>query len=147
MNLLIRKHKVKANINHVFHCFTSIDYIHKEGNRYAKSKGLKIIKNNQELEFKGKKTLFKLKEIEAEEPTYCKVEITPMAQNLKKFGGATIIFDFSESEGYTEVLTKITSNNNPSLFWKIFIKIIMLVLVFQSREDEKKYIQNIEKNA
>ena len=147
MNILTKKNKVKANISHVFHCFTDIDYIHKEFNRLAKSEGLKIIKKNQELEFKGKKTLFKLKEIEAEKPNYYKAELTPTSKQLMRFGGAEITCNFSNNGEYTKVITKITSNNNPTYFWKIFIKIIVFVLVFQSRKHEKQYVLAIEKSA
>jgi len=147
MKILTRKYKVKANINHVFFCFTDIDYIHKEFNRLAKGEGIRSVKNNLELEIKGKKSLFKLKAVEEEAPNYFEAEITPTSKQLMKFGGVVIICNFLFHGEYTKVTTKVISNKNPSLLWKLFIKIIASILVFQSIKNEKRFIQAIEKSA
>ncbi len=149
MNLLTRKYKVKAKINHVFHCFSDIDYLHTEFNKISNQneKKLKIIKQNKSLEFIGKSSIFKLKEIEVVPSSLYRAEIIPTSKSLMRFGGATIVCTFSENEKYTKVLTKITSNKEPSFFWKIFIRVIVLGIQLQSRTDEKVYIRNIEKNA
>jgi len=147
MNILIRNYYVKANINHVYFCFSDIDHLYKEFTRLANNKTIKIIKHNQEIEFKGERTIFKLKLVEFEKPNYFSAEITPAKKMLNTFGKAKLTCNFKNNGEYTKVSSVLTSEKNPSLFWKIFIKIIVFILVFQSRKNEKQYICAIEKNA
>ena len=147
MKILTRKYNIKANIERVFYCFSDTDYILKEIKRLNKSNEINVVKKDQMLEFRGKSTLFILKQLEAKEPVFYIAQITPIDKILLKFGNATLTCKFTENGETTFVLVEMHSEKDPNLLWKVFIKIIIFILMLQSRSDEKRYIKKIEQHA
>jgi len=144
MKLLTRKYNIKANIERVFYCFSDTDYILQEIKRLNKNNKIKVVKKDQMLEFKGKSTLFRLKKLEVKEPFLYRAQIIPIDNTLLKFGNATLTCKFGENSGETDVQVEMHSEKNPKLLWKVYIKIIIYILMLQSRSDEKRYIKKIE---
>lgn len=147
MKLLSKSYNIKANIEHVFYCFSDNDYIVKEISRLNKHDEVHVIKSNEDLEFKGKSTLFVLSQIETDKPKYYKAKITTVDKNLLRFGDAFIVCEFIENNGETNVKVEINSEKNPSILWWILIKIMLFIFKLQSRKDEKLYIKAIEQNT
>ncbi|MEW8052196.1 MAG: hypothetical protein AB2792_13375 [Candidatus Thiodiazotropha sp.] len=147
MKLLTKTYNIHAGIERVYYCFSDIDYILKEINRLKDNDELNVVKRDDELIFIGKTDLFSLKESESNKPKFYKSKITPISDALMRFGTATVTCEFSENGNNTRVIVDITSSKTPGFIWRIFIKIIIFILKFQSRADEKRYIKAIEQSA
>ena len=147
MKLLTRKYNINAQLEHVHYCFSDIDYIYNKITTINDVRNIRVIKNNNELEFVGETTLFKLTDIETIPLKQLKVKVIPTSNKLKRLGTATIICDFSSNNETTQVETNFISNMSPNIFWRIFIKAIVFILFLQSRTIEKQYINEIEKIA
>ena len=146
MRILTRKYTIKASIERVFYCFSDNDYILKEIKRLNKNNDIKVIKKDQALVIKGKSPLFSLKPLEVKEPILYTAQITPIVKNLLRFGNATITCRFAESKQTTHVWVEVKSDKDPGFLWWVFIKIIIFILMLQSRADEKQYIKAIEQD-
>ena len=147
MKLLSRIYNIHADIDHVYYCFSDIDYILKEINKLKNNDEIKVVKRNNELLFIGKTSLFSLRELESNRHELYKSQITPIADNLLRFGSATITCVFSEKGEQTQVIVDITSSKTPGFLWRIIIKTILFIMKLQTRTDEKRYIKAIEQNA
>lgn len=75
------------------------------------------------------------------------VQITPISKSLKRFGDVIMKYIFISIRLGTSVVASLESEKIHNLFWRLFVKFIVLVLVFQSHSDENKYIQWIEQNV
>ena len=147
MKLFSKTYNIKASIEHVFYCFSDYDYILKEINRLNKHDEVYVVKNKQGLDFKGKSTLFTLKQLEVNTPILYKAKITTVDKNLLRFGNAVLNCSFTEKDNITNVKVEVNSDKNPSFIWWFFVKIILFILKIQSKKDEKLFIQAIEQNA
>ena len=147
MKLLKKTYNIKAELEHVYKCFSDLDYILREINRLKNNDELKVTKNGDEIIFKRKTELFSLKEIEKSEPSSYKSEVIPLDEKLMRFGKATIECDFSRNGNNTKVDVAVISSKTPGFIWRIFVRVILFVFKLQSRNDEKKFIHAIEKSA
>lgn len=147
MKILSRKYNIRADINHVYYCFSDMDYILQEINRLNDSDQIKVVKKNNELLFKEKKNLFTIRELESKRPEYFKSQITPITDNLVRLGIATITSEFYDKGEKTQVIVNITSSKTPSFLIRVIIKIFLLIMNFKIRKDEKRFIQAIEQGA
>lgn len=75
------------------------------------------------------------------------VQITLISKSLKRFGDVIMKYIFISIRLGTSVVASLESEKIHNLFWRLFVKFIVLVLVFQSHSDENKYIQWIEQNV
>ncbi len=148
MIVLARKYVFNADINHVFTCFTNIDYLYNECSWSLKNdERIKIRKSKDGFIVKKSKDLLKIIEIEKQSPFLLKAEISPIPKELHKFGTLIATSTFEENGSKTVVKSIIESHHKPGLLWGVLIKIIVSVIVFQSRKLEKEFITVIEKNA
>ena len=147
MKLFKRTYTIKADSEHVYKCFSDLDYLLKEINRLKDNDELKVTKKGDELIFKQKTKLFSLKELEKTHPSFYKSEVVPIDKKLLRFGKAIINCEFSSGSENTVVKVTIVSSKTPGFIWRIFIRIILFIFKIQSRNDEKRFIKAIEEGA
>jgi len=145
MKLLKRTYNIHADLEHVYTCFSDLDYIIKEINRLKDNNEVKVTKKGNEIIFERKSKIFSLKELEKNRPLFYKSEVIPLDEKILRFGKATINCMFSKNGENTQVIVTVTSSKTPGVIWRIFIRAILLIFKFQSRHDEKKFIKAIEK--
>ncbi len=147
MKLISRKYLLKADIDNVVRCFTelesvaeSISYVDKEARvrPEVKRDGLYLI---------AKKPMMKVARFTVCPDGMYSTRVTLLSESLKRFGELIVNCSFSVTEAGTSVVTILESEKTPKLLWRIFIRFIVLVLLFQSRAEEKKYIEWVENNA
>jgi hypothetical protein len=146
MQLFRKIYTIRADIDRVFYCFSDFDYILKEMHRLKDDEDIEVFRQGDKLVFKGESTLFSISQTETNKPVLFRAQITPESKSMSWFGTATITCQFSDCGKTTQVLTEITISKNPNFFWKGLIKVIMFIIQWRSRSDEKKYIEAIEQN-
>ena len=147
MKLLKKTYNIKAELEHVYKCFSDLDYILREINRLKNNDELKVTKNGDEIIFKRKTKLFSFKEIEKSKPSSYKSEVIPLDGKLMRFGKAIIECEFSRNGNHTKVDMTVISSKTPGFIWRIIIRVILFIFKLQSRNDEKEFINAIEKSA
>ncbi len=78
---------------------------------------------------------------------YILAEITPLSKPLSRFGSADIECIFLDTNNSTNIESKITSQIQTSIHWRIFIKLIAFILKLQSKSNRDKFIKHVENCA
>ena len=154
MRILNEKFKFHAPIAHVYACFIDISYFEKDLKRelgrevtldYDKTKSndelSEVIVNNKS------EPMFKIIPTENVKNEYLRSELVPLAKPLVTFGSADMECRFYSNGKSTEVAIQIVTKRNPKIFWRLFTKIIILILMLQSRSDIRRFIKYVEASA
>lgn len=147
MIISTRKLIIKSDIEHVFYCFSNIDYIHEKLLTINKTKKLTIIKHNNKLDFINNEILFTLSELDFEENKYINLQLTPVAKHLNRFGAGLITCTFTEHNQETHVFTQLVSTKTPNIIWRIVIKALTRLFIWQTKKTENEFIKSIENST
>lgn len=71
--------------------------------------------------------------------------IEPITTALKMFGTIIITSKLHEMPDHISCYSIFKTEKEPSFFWRIIIKILFKILLFQSRKHEKELIMRIER--
>ena len=71
--------------------------------------------------------------------------LVPLKGPLKRLGEASVNCKMVKVGTVTELMTEITSDKNPGLLWKLFIKTLMLIQKYQTRSEVKRFVNFVEK--
>lgn len=149
MILLRSTTKVKAGIDHVHKYINDLNNLYNDFIALNKNSDLKVVKIENGIEFKGKSNglLYTIIKNTPENTNEFSAIAIPESQHLKRFGNAHIVSKLSSVNSVTIIKTSIITEKTPGLLWRVIIKIIVYILMLQSKEYEKEYINRIEKNA
>ena len=147
MKIIKRKIHIKANIDHVFTYIRDFSHFHKELVKLNENRKIKIHLKDNTIEFKEKEIIFTLTECQPDTAYQLKALFTPITFHLKRFGKGYFTCTLSKSKNGTIMVAQAESIESPSFMWRIFIKIIGYILIFQSKSYEKEFISEIEQSA
>lgn len=154
MQIWREKYLIKAPAAHVYQCFTDMAYFEKEFKSQAKGQNVRFKYDRSkpfispnELTVFAKEPLFRLSAKKNIANEYLLAEYVPIAKSLSKFGGADIECSLTEHNNQTLVKLIINSHKQPGFFMRIFSKLIIIVLMFQSRDEKKKFNKYIESSV
>jgi len=159
MRLWKEKIVIKAPIEHVFKCVTDFDFfedfILSQKNEFIedlKESGINKLKfqydkSSDEITIISDYPLFKIVPEKKILNEYISGKLVPLKEPIKRLGVAQIECILTKINGDTELLTEVSSIEEPNIFWKIFIKIISKILRFQSKADMKKFVKFVEESA
>lgn len=145
MKLLKKTYSVKANLEHVYICFSNLDYILNEINRLKDNDEVKVTKKGKEIIFKRKTRIFSLKELEKIQPSFYKAEVIPIDKKLLRFGKATIECEFSRNGSNTEVYMTVISSKTPGLSGVFLLELYYLSLNFNQEMMKRALSRKLKK--
>jgi hypothetical protein len=146
MKIIKRKIHIKANVTHVNKYISDINIFHKELLKLNDNKDIKINLHNNVLEVVGKEPLLTFTVQYSDKQNGFMAVVTPTASNLKRFGIGTLTCKLYDNNG-TDMITQLNSDKTPNIIWRIFIKFMVFIIMFQSKSYERKFISNIEQSA
>lgn len=147
MRVLKYKHRIEANIDHVFDCHRDWDFACKYINELSGINGIRARQDGDVLQFVDSNKLALAKVIESAKPSFLKIEVTPVSEKLEWYGTIFANCVFIENGNITTVTVEFISNKNPGMIWKVVIKFMAIILNFRSRKYEKSFTQAIENSA
>lgn len=147
MKLLNRKHQINAHLKHVIRCFTDLDTVAMALSEIDDKSRVKPLVKNDGLYLVAEEPMIKVTHFTSYSNGIYIARMMPLPAQLKRFGDVIIKCSFSSTQSGTSVVTTLETEKTPNLLWRFFIRLIVSVLVFQSRSEEKKYIQWIEQKA
>jgi hypothetical protein len=147
MKLLSRKYQIKADIDHVIRCFTDFETIAKAITDIEPDGRVKPAVKSDGFYLAAEKPMIKISQFATDSNGIYSARITLLPEQLKRLGDAVVSCSFLSNQDGTSVVTTIESEKTPNPLWRLFIKIIALILALQSRSEEKQYIKWIEQNA
>jgi len=149
MKLLKTNSRVKAEIDRVYKYLSDLDNLYNDINYLKENNEVKVARTDSGVEFigKGKELLFKMENIEYEENYGIRIKVVTEGRHLKRFGDADIISRLSYANNTTNIETVVMTEKTPGFIWRIFIKLMVFIYMFQSRSVEKAYIKRIEDRA
>ena len=146
MKIIKRKTHIKADVNHVNKYISDINVFHKELLKLNDIKDMKINLNNNVIEVVGKESLLTFTVQNSDKNNGFVAVVKPTAFNLKRFGNGTLTCTLYDNNG-TDMITQLNSDETPNLLWRIIIRLIVFIVMLQSKSYEKQFINNIEQSA
>ncbi|MEW8050083.1 MAG: hypothetical protein AB2792_08280 [Candidatus Thiodiazotropha sp.] len=144
MKLFSRKYQLKADKDHVIRCFTGLEMVAEAISNIHRDGRVKSVVKSDGLYLMTKEPMIKITQFAVDSKGMYSAQITPISKSLKRFGDVIINYIFTSTRLGTSVVASLESEKIHNLFWRLFVKFIVLALVLQSRSDENKYIQWIE---
>ena len=152
-NMLItsKSIEISAPVSHVYNYISDIGLIYKEFQNCIKQEEseLHIIRENNHIVFlnENNEKLGQISIQEKENNKSSTLVIEPKTPTLKRFGSIYITSTINEITNHVTCKSVFTSDKTPSLIWRLIIKAVFNIWLFQSRKYEKAYIQRIEQSA
>lgn len=159
--MIVWKEKIVINapIEHVYKVLTDLSYFEK----YLKSRKNEILQQLKDTGIRkykikldnlsGELTLvadcpiLKFIREKAELNKSVSGRLLPLKEPFIRLGEASVNCKMARIGAETELMTEISSDRNPGLLWKIFIKTLVLVQQFKTRSEVKKFVYYVEKSA
>jgi len=149
MILLRSKAKVNARIDHVYKYVNDIDKLYNDINDLKQSNDINALKIENGIEFKSKQneSIYKIVKNITETANEFNATMSTESKHLKRFGNANIVSKLSSINNTTNIETVIITEKTPGFIWRVFIKLIVFVLMFQSKSLVKAYVNRIEEST
>lgn len=146
---LRRQWRYRASAARVFACMTDIAYFERELRRERDDAKLSYDKQTPFGEGKRivvsvGKSAFALSVVRNLPERELVVDLRVRGRRFERLGILRLSSELDEAQGVTTLRTHVEGERRPGLFWRVFIRVLLFLMLRQARDAERRFAEYVE---